>query len=415
MQPRQLLFCFLAVFAVSHAWLLHRNGWNDTWRRWQVPARTPHFSDLRVITGAADSRARGFNPREENPAAPYGQEFNQTSVWYWLEDLGVREADTTAVGLVLIAGLFIGLWWACAGIDSRTAWLLVPLILSPPTILAIERGTTDLSVFFLLALAGHLAGRAAVASQAAVLAAFALKLFPLAGVALLLREPPRRAARIAAVVLGLGALFIAANFDDLRDIGRKTEMGGKNSYGWSVLANYFAEEPPTRPALARPVRWSYGALCAAALIGAVWAGRRRPVAARVSAGRPLDFFRLGAAVYVGTYLLGASWDYRLIFTVFMVPQLVAWTRERDGLRVISWLVLATLAGAAWSMALGDGLSATATGRFIARTFEETTKGALFIGSVYLLVASAPAWLRRPPAADARPALPSQRSPERSWP
>jgi hypothetical protein len=67
-------------------------------------------------------------------------------------------------------------------------------------------------------------------------------------------------------------------------------------------------------------------------------------------GRDLDLFWAGACVYVGCYALFRSFDYRLVFVLMTVPQLLRWAGERR------WLAVATLAGlfgalwldAAWS-------------------------------------------------------------------
>ena len=36
-------------------------------------------------------------------------------------------------------------------------------------------------------------------------------------------------------------------------------------------------------------------------------------------GRSVDLMLVGAAIYVGTFILSSNWDYRLIFLVFCIP------------------------------------------------------------------------------------------------
>jgi hypothetical protein len=393
MTPRVWLFLGLTLVAAAHLWLIQHQGWNTTWRRWHIDARTPHFSDLRAITGAADSLDRGFNPREKNPGAPFGQLFNQTRVWLWLRDLGFREADSTAIGAVMLVGYAVGLWWLCAWIDGVGALLLVPLILSPAALLAVERGTTDLSVFFLLALAAHLATRFMRTAVAAVLVAFVLKLFPLAGVVLVLREPRHRALRLGVVVLALAVLFCAFDFRELIDIGYKTEKGPHTSYGWAVLSLHLGTLGGTAAHMALLVRCLCGAAVAIGIGAVVWTARR--ASDDLPPSRALDFFRVGAAVYAGTFALGASWDYRLIFVLFMVPQLAAWTRDHSSaLRPLARSLLAALFVAAWSLALKDWLDGTVVGNVAGRILEEFAKWSLFFGCAYLLVRTLPSWLKQ---------------------
>ena len=385
MTARACLFLVLTLAAGLQLWFIQHAGWEQAWRTWQLDARRPHFSDLRVITGAGDSIERGFNPREENPGAPFGQRFNQTSVWLQLRHLGIHEADSTAVGLVLLAGYVLGLWWITAGIGSLGAGLTAALVFSPAALLAIERGTTDLSVFFCLALAGHLAAKAPRGAFAAVLAGFWLKLFPLAGVVVFWREPRPRALRLGLLLLGLAALFCLLNFRELVDIGYKTEKGPHTSYGWGVLALHVGTLG--REAWVRPLYFDGLGLALLSLGVAAWTAR--DAATRLE-NRTLDFFRIGAAVYAGTFLLGASWDYRLIFASFMIPQLSVWATgpEPTLRRWARGLIGATLV-AAWSLALKDWFGPSARG------LEEVAKWFLFYGCVHLLARTRPAWLRWP--------------------
>ncbi len=390
MSPRAWLFIALALSAVAEFWVIQTAGWNRAWRLWHLDARRPHFSDLRVVTGAGDSLDQGFNPREENPGAPFKQRFNYPGVWLHLRHLGVRNADTTAVGLVLLAGYAVGLWWLAAGIGRGAAVLVGLAVLSPAALLAIERGSTDLAVFACLACAAHVVARAPRGAFAAVLAGFGLKLFPLAGMIVFLREPRTRALRFGLLALGFAALFCALNFRELVDIVDKTEKGPHVSYGWAVLPLHVKENGGA--AWARPLYYGALALALLGLGAASWTGwRAAPVEA---AGRSLDFFRVGAAVYAGTFLLGANWDYRLIFALFLVPQLAAWAGGGDAvLRRWARGLLAALFVALWSRVLADWTEPFPAPAIAARGLEETAKGFLFLGCVHLLTRTLPAWLK----------------------
>lgn len=391
MNTRVYLFIFIAVVAAGIGALIQVQGWERTWKRWELPARTPAFSDLRVITGAGDSRDQGFDPREENPGAPFKQRFNQTSVWYGLRLIGVREVQSTALGVVLVCGYLVGLWWASEGANRLGAGVIALLVFSPALLLAVERGTTDLSVFFLLALAGMLAGRTMTGAMAAVLGAFVLKLFPLAGVLLVLREPKARAWRWALVVVGVAAVFCAVNFREIVDIGFKTEKGRELSYGWAALSRSLGNGGAAVAAY-----WTGAGLALAGGAVAWWRGSR--LAHEEPAGRGLDFFRVGAGVYAGTFLLGTSWDYRLIFALFMVPQAAVWVgRKSSPLRLTAAVVLVAVVVAAWMPVI-----ATGTGAALAKGVEELAKWSLFFGCLYLLSATLPGWmkLKSPDAANA---------------
>ena len=61
------------------------------------------------------------------------------------------------------------------------------------------------------------------------------------------------------------------------------------------------------------------------IAGIVGMRDREPLA--MSSERNLAAFRMGASIYIGTFLLGNNWDYRLAFLVLVLPQLLEWTRS----------------------------------------------------------------------------------------
>jgi len=59
--------------------------------------------------------------------------------------------------------------------------------------------------------------------------------------------------------------------------------------------------------------------------GVAGMGNREPIT--TSSERNLAAFRMGAAIHIGTFLLGNNWDYRLAFLVLVLPQILEWTRS----------------------------------------------------------------------------------------
>jgi hypothetical protein len=47
------------------------NGYNNTWDFFKVPYMSPHFADLRTITGGAESYALGIDLMVNNPGDPW--------------------------------------------------------------------------------------------------------------------------------------------------------------------------------------------------------------------------------------------------------------------------------------------------------------------------------------------------------
>jgi Glycosyltransferase family 87 len=388
------VFFFCVVIGLSViGWLLQRDGWRATWERWGMVSREPAFADLRVVTGATDSLDTGYNPTIENPGAPFGQLFNYPRIWlFLLRLLGINGNHSVAVGILLVLGTLATLWWITRGIGQTAAFYCAAIFFSPAVMLAVERGNTDLLMFFLLGVAFVRAERSIATSCAFVVAAFMLKLFPLAGVLLVLREPRRRALRLAGLVLAAAAVYIAITFEDLGRIAAATEKGADVSYGYNVLWMFLRlyQSPWTGFAQAAAV-----ALVIVALGLAWWRGARG-TGSEPTVTRALDGYRLGAGVYAGTFLLGNNWDYRLLFFFFAVPQLFHWLqRGRPFERCMAAGQLGAYLTATWSMALYPllvvGYYNPAYGSV--RTLEEFAKWGLFLSSLCLLADTLPSWAR----------------------
>jgi hypothetical protein len=102
-------------------------------------------------------------------------------------------------------------------VAPRTPWggvALAALLVSPPFLLGLERGNSDLPMFVLLALAGWLLGRGARGSAgeawggaAVIVGAAALKFYPLVSLVALWGQPGRAARRIAWGACGAVVFF----------------------------------------------------------------------------------------------------------------------------------------------------------------------------------------------------------------
>jgi hypothetical protein len=91
---------------------------------------------------------------------------------------------------------------------------------------------------------------------------------------------------------------------------------------------------------------------------------------------------MGALIYVGTFVIGNSFDYRLVFLLLTLPQLLRWPAPRPAVRKRGNLPAATLAvvmAALWIGTLSERL------RLADELVSWTLAGMLLV----LLVRSAP--------------------------
>lgn len=297
------------------------------------------FGDLRQVTATADCVRADASWSLDSPTCdPFGRGYNYPTVWArgfaWL---GIGEAATTpvAVGMMVMFAVSLGslLWVAWAPTSSGVELAVVAVtIAGPGTWLALERANTDLFVFALASFAAvALIRRHAHWAVGALAVATAWKFFPIGALVATITT------RARAVVAGL--VFLAAGgfllVVELPTIRARTPMFDRLSYGISVLPAHLTGQPPG----SLTARLLGAAILAAITVLVVLVEARiaapaathptgsvrslRALARTISADVVTTaLFTIGTGIFLASFLLGASWDYRLIFLLFVVVALV---------------------------------------------------------------------------------------------
>jgi hypothetical protein len=305
------------------------------------------FGDLRNVTSAWECTRRGIPVLPSNPCDITGRPANYPRLWLLPSHLGLGQGDTFALGLA-ICGLFLLAAVAVvpAGARLRLGVVYALVLCSPAAMLGVERGNVDLTLFVLV-VAGVLAAqrsvRGIVAGGACVLLAALLKLFPVFSVAFLFRRASSVALTTAYAVLAVFAVYAIALHSQLHDVLTAVPQVDTFSYGVRRVSEWTGTV--AREAVSSRFQsfraWDVVLVLAAIAIGLLLSRRFRPGATARS--RELDLFWAGAAVYVCTYAVARSFDYRLVFLLATVPQLVRWAAGSN----IARLALVALVAAMW--------------------------------------------------------------------
>jgi hypothetical protein len=374
---RTTLLLIVAGAALLVGRLFYLKG-DQAWRYWNIPTVQPAFVDLRILTAGSESNELGYNPDLENPRDPFGRRFNLPAVWHLFFHLGLDQSDTSWLASILIGAFLAGLALFSWNLPLPAGLLVLLAALSPPVMLAFERGNVELLIFFLFALALSL--RSEAASGLLALAAM-LKIFPIFGLTALLRLPKNLFFRWSAGVVIAFILYVALTFENFRRIFGNTEKGFDLSYGALTLGLYALQAGAARPTYITVTVVSCLAVFGL-LVLALGMVNRRAGGLPAQEPRQLDAFRLGAGIYLGTFLLGSNWDYRLMFLLFTLPQLLEWARQVK-------LAQFTLAAVGISLGYLWLLRLTPLAYFL----DEFANWLVFAGLLYLFLASAPDWLR----------------------
>jgi hypothetical protein len=335
----------VALFFVA----LRSRGWY--WPDFGVPGGTGlYFLDLRFFTSAWECVRDGVDVVPANPCDPRSRAFAYPRVWLVPAPLGLGQDDTVRLGKVLVAVFFASAFLAMGRARLREGVVWAAALCSPAVMLGIERGNPDLLMFCLVVWAVLLLHTESPlvrgAAHGLFLLAAVLKLYPVLAWGPLLRQPRRWAVAGTTTLAAAFAVYAVATRDDVRRVRETVIKDEQFAYGAPILGD---------EAGGRLVVLGAGVLLA--LLVAALAARRR-AALHASRDRDLDLFLAGATIFAGTFALDHNYNYRMVFLLLTLPQLLRWAREHDApvplapLAVVA--VVATLWLGASSPVLGVG-------------------------------------------------------------
>jgi hypothetical protein len=388
-----LLACLACYFAAVAA---AGSAGFDLWRQLGVPTASPSFLDTRVIVSGWECTRDGLDVLVENPCDPWQRPMNYPRIWMAVASLGLGEGSAVPLGVATGVAFLLAAFVLVGRLSFGETVLYAAVLLSPAVMFGVERGNNDLIVFALVVIAVAVFRRHGVVGRAAcsglLLVAAVLKLYPAFAFSVLLRQSPRRAALALVLTLVPFALYVAATFDDLRLISRATPRPVSLAYGAGVLADGAGERsgglPVARFLSGEPGRTAVYLIALAVALGlALWlAGRLRPIATAPTADRSLDAFWAGASIYVGTFaVLGNNWDYRLLFLLLVIPQMLRWIKDVGPFSTVSAWGLVAIVGTLW-------LSVWLPRLPVSLPLDEALNWFLFVYLAAGLVLTLPRWL-----------------------
>jgi hypothetical protein len=315
--------------------LLRRLADFDIWPRLGVPTGPSDFFDARNVMAALECRRLGFDPLIENPCDPWGRPIVYPRPWLLLRFLGLDQSDTTVFALVAIALFVAAFVWILGPVTTGEGIVAALALCSPAVMLAIERANMDIVVFVLLALAiGAWASSSRLgrmSSPVVMLLAALAKVYPIFGLGGYLASRKRKPMLIALGCAGAFLFWVAVTRDDIRALADRAPQGEFYSYGARILLSRGFR-------VLTPEGWEGSQfatqLVAAAIVASLglfawfWVRRRVLIEGGDLAGTTLALY-VGSLVYIGTFVIGNNFDYRLVFVLLTLPQLFAWTKNRD--------------------------------------------------------------------------------------
>jgi hypothetical protein len=385
----------------------------DIWPWLGVPSGPSVFFDARNVAAAVECSRLGHDPLVDNPCDPWGRAMFYPRAWLVLRWTGLDQTDTLLFGIVIVAMFVLAFLLLLPRLSLVEGLIAAAAVCSPAVMFAVERANMDLVIFSGLALAAIMWRRGGAIAQYAAIGLVLLmavaKLYP--ALALLAFLPVRRrgAAAAAAAALLVFSAYIVVTRDDIAAISSTVTQGQYYSYGARILLGRLyhglvGDEWEGSRALAQGLVLVAVTLIAAGLLLSL---RHRSRGARPPADGPtialaletpeLIAFRMGALIYIGTFVTGNSFDYRMVFLLLVLPLLLRWPdphRAADKLASLPRATLAMVMLALWIGTLSEHL----------RLWDELVSWALAGMLLMLLARSAPPLtaVLRPARAGERP-------------
>ena len=232
---KSLLIAGIILMWILLGVLFNQYGYYETWELWDVPVEKQVFLDFRLIPGSAESFRNGFEPSIKNPSDPGKRIFNYPTFWRLFFYTGITMDDTIWIVVLMLILYFLGVILFPQQITISGALLMLLVVFSPASMLLYERGNVDLFVFFICAVIVLATGYSANWTAALIVFGAIVKMFPLFGISVLLREPKQKFWKLAIAC----ALFMVAygllTFQSQDAAWNTTMRGDGLSYGSFVI------------------------------------------------------------------------------------------------------------------------------------------------------------------------------------
>jgi hypothetical protein len=364
-------------------------------RKWNLPLDPPGFFDSRQFAWASESHALGYDQLYQNPVNPRGTLLNYPRIWHLLFSLGIDESHTNILGSIVVILFFfgIGIFWFSKKFDNLTCFTLFFVILSPPVMLGVERSNIELIIFFILSLALVINSYSSISALFIFLFAAILKLHPIFGIPYLLKEHKRKFWTLFFIASGIFLLYTLLSINDFIQLFKTAPKGVSSSFGrdvwWMALKHRRFYNLSLSNGLVLFFKVLSYILAFMSVAVTLYFSMRKKDCELCRQVEHIDAFRMGSGIYIGCFLLMNTVDYRLVFLVFTIPQIVEWMRN-SGKRIslVPRVTFAAMMFSLWSDVVMRFL-----GRKITFAMEEFSNWIILTCLLYLLFSSLPDWFR----------------------
>ena len=292
-----------------------------------VPALEHPFMDMRGVAAWCEAASEGKNPSLEITYITFTGEkpvrdflMNYSPLVLTLGSFGLDQNHSVAWAIALGLLYATSLWFLYGPCSPSHAFLWGILLLSPASVMVVERGNLDMLLFALLVTA-LLVRKHPLRASAAILIAGLIKFFPIGALLAVWREGGGK--NRAAAILS-GAIFLIFLFflrSRLGLIGTSLTGQYQSAFGCGVVADLFRHYGIIGDGNYDSIRGVLVILGVVllAITGASGFLTSNTAAPRTLCDRMQYAFFLSAPFMLGLFVMGNQMDYKWIFFLPMVP------------------------------------------------------------------------------------------------
>ena len=403
---RILLFAILIAYFMPLAITTNFfSNYPDSWIKFKfivfplVGKLLPPFADLRVITAGAECIRLGYDVLLANPCDPWQRPMNYPRIWSVPASWGLDQSHTVILGILFGLLFFILVFVTIKRLNYIEALFYALILCSPSAMFAIERCNNDLIIFILLSLSLLIMKNKTAIwryfSYIIIMFAAILKLYPIFALITALQEKKRNFTVIFFSIFIAFGIYVVTNFESIILISKATPRFTIFSYGGRVIFDvifkkldryYYSFYNSHIPQYFNQIKLLLFSLTIALflLISYLLAKHTENLFQNNKLNiNQIEAFRIGSSIYIGTFLIGNNWDYRLIFLLFTIPQILAWLKTQVQFESISGLALMAIILTTWLSSKSHQIY----------YLDELLNWLLFLFFTYSTILTLPNWLK----------------------
>lgn len=291
----------------------------------------PYFVDLEILLCGIDAIREGANPYT---ALCFEGEayFNYPYIWGFLSIFPfITAANHIYIGLSLIILFFLSLYFFIGKLSFKQALFYAAIFISPAVMLGLERGNSDVIIFLILMLVPLFVYKSKILSSILILCTSMLKIFPIGALIWLFNNPKKDLTKSVWLFIGVVfsfLIYIYLMLDSIIQVSDKTPRPYKEaSYGLGGMPSFILGFFNVSAEQSKWIFLGFALLCSMLFLIIYKYLNKKVGLPKIEQNAKGAAYLMGSGIFLMTCLIGYNWEYRLIFLIFTLPQILKWGKE----------------------------------------------------------------------------------------